>query len=371
MSAIRRHDRSDEWWVDFRFQGQRIRKRSPVQTRRGAEQYERCLRNDLVADVEAGRDPFAGPPPTFAEFAERWMREYVETRNRPSGQLEKRSRLNNHILPAFGARRIDEIDQASIDSFIAAKRRAGLAPKTVNNILTVLRCALSSAHEWGILRSVPRVHWLVVPERPYAFLGVPELEQLISATRPGYWRVLITTIAGTGMRFGEAAALRWSDVDLDGEAPAVTIGRSLMCTGEIGPTKTGRLRRVPLPARTCDALRTLPQHCELVFGRPDGRPPRPQNCLRLLHRICARAGVKRVGWHALRHSYATLLCQRGVPLRNVQALLGHTTIMMTSRYAHASDQDLAQWVRRAMTPDAPGADGHQVDTNELDAGDET
>ncbi len=80
--------------------------------------------------------------------------------------------------------------------------------------------------------------------------------------------------------------------------------------------------------------------------------------LTYLHRMCDRAGVKRVGWHALRHSFATILCQRGVPLRNVQALLGHTTIVMTSRYAHATADDLHSWMRVAFAD----RDGHQAVT---------
>src|SRR5690606_11974041 len=63
---------------------------------------------------------------------------------------------------------------------------------------------------------------------------------------------------------------------------------------------------------------------------------------------CSAYGVRHVGWHVLRHTYATLLCQRGVPLPNVQALLGHTTITMTARYAHAAPNDIADWVYRAL-----------------------
>ncbi len=361
MAAIRRHDRGDEWWVDFRFQGRRVRKLSPVQTRRGAEQFERTLRNDFAADAEVGRDPFAGPPPTFAEFAERWMHGYAEVRNRPTAQAEKRSALRLHLLPVFGRLRLNEISTERIDAFSGSKKSEGLKPKTVNNLLTILRCSLATAQEWGLLAVVPRVRWLRVPEQPYKCLKREELERLIAVTRPGYWRALVTFISDTGVRFGEAAALRWSDVDLDSETPSAQIVRG-SARGLVGPTKTGRVRSIPLTRRTCAELRALDRRHELVFPKMDGGVARSEHTCDVLQRYCDRAGIKRVGWHGLRHTFATLLCQGGTPLRNVQELLGHTTIVMTSRYTHATPDDLRRWVTQVFDRGDSGPDGHQVDT---------
>ncbi len=366
MAAIRRPDRVDEWWVDFRFQHRRIRKRSPVQTRRGAEQFERTLRNDFAADAEAGRDPFEGPPPTFAEFAERWMREYAQVRNRPCAQAEKRSALRLHLLPTFGRLFLNEITTARIDAFSGAKTASGLKPKTINNLLTILRCSLAVAHEWGLLSVVPRVRWLRVAEQPYKCLKRDEVERLISITRPGYWRALVTFIADTGVRFGEAAALRWSDVELESDAPCARIVRG-SARGIIGPTKTGRVRTVPLTRRTCSELRSLSQRSELVFAKLDGGVARSEHTCDVLQRYCDRAGVPRVGWHGLRHTFATLLCQGGVPLRNVQELLGHTTIVMTSRYAHATPDDLRWWVSHVFDRWNTDAVGHLMATKPSEA----
>lgn len=125
MGVLHRSDRGGEWWVDFRYRGKRIRRPSPDGTRRGAEALERTLRKEFAEDEDAGRDPFAGPPPTFAEFAERWMKDYVVARNRRSGQLEKRSYLRCHLLPEFGATRLDEITEARVDAFVAGGRNRG------------------------------------------------------------------------------------------------------------------------------------------------------------------------------------------------------------------------------------------------------
>lgn len=63
-----------------------------------------------------------------------------------------------------------------------------------------------------------------------------------------------------------------------------------------------------------------------------------------LHRICRRAGLRKIGWHVLRHTFASHLAMRGVPMRGIQELLGHATIMMTTRYAHLSPDTRRDYV---------------------------
>ena len=361
MAAIRRRDRADEWWVDFRFQGQRIRKRSPVQTKRGAEQYERCLRSDLVADVEAGRDPFAGPPPTFAEFAERWMREYVAVLNRPSTQREKRVTIDARLTPVFGRTRIDKITTGDVDTFIASCRESGLSPKRINNVLTVLRRCLRTAVEWGCLATVPTVRTLRAPVPEMTYLTTNEVERLVAALRPGFWRTFILFLLNTGARFGEAAALRWEDLELEGNEPRVRIRRSVV-RGVLGDTKTGDRRVIPLLPDTAEAFRAHPRTHDFVFAKSDGRLMRPDNSVGSLRVICQRAGIKRIGWHALRHTCATELVARGAPLRVVQEVLGHTSIQMTCRYAHAAPSTLRAYVNLLAAP-IHSDNGHQADTN--------
>lgn len=343
MATLQRADRRNEWWVDFRWRGRRIRKRAPLQSKRGAVAFEQQLRTEFVDDEAHGVDPFAGPRPTLAEFSTRWMNEYVAAYNRPSSAREKRSYLANHLLPAFGHFRLDEIDTRSIDRFVVATRER-VSPKTLNNILATLRRCLRVAVEWRLLRQAPLIRGVRVVQRPIAFLKEDELTAIIAAAPTERWRVFFVVVADTGMRFGEAAALRWLDVDL-GQCPSVHISRGA-ARGVIGPTKTGSTRTVPLTRRAAAALLTLRIGEGLIFPQDNGGVLRPEWTLNILHRACARAKVTRIGWHGLRHTYATRLCQRGVPLRNVQALLGHTTIIMTSRYAH--EGDLAAWVSHAL-----------------------
>jgi integrase len=366
MSAIRRSDRENDWWVDFRYRRRRIRRRSPVQTKRGTEQFERQLRNEFTHDESHGKDPFVEPP-TFAEFADRWMIDYVCASNRPSTQREKALHLKNHLLPPFGQMHLDAIAQVHADQLIANLKRAGLAPKTINNVLTTLRCSLNTACNWGIIASAPRIRCLRVPFQRFSYLEDDEVRALEKTMQPGFWRALVLFFLNTGARFGEAAALHWEDVQLLGNSPYIRICRAAS-QGLIGPTKTGRIRIVPLTDQMVTELRELRAHTytDLVFTTGNGNVMRSEHAKRALHRRCAKAGIKRISWHALRHTFATRLTTRGVPLRAIQELLGHSTIQTTCRYAHAEPMSLRNWVnlldssqdeiKKTWSPD-----GHQTD----------
>jgi integrase len=107
--------------------------------------------------------------------------------------------------------------------------------------------------------------------------------------------------------------------------------------GIIGTPKNGRSREVPLSDQALAALKSH-RHLrgELVFCGETGRLLNRGECKWPLWRACQKAGLRRVGWHALRHTFASHLAMRGVPLKAVQELLGHSTMDMTMRYAHLS-----------------------------------
>src|ERR1700687_4532296 len=102
----------EAWVVDVQFEHadgriERVRKASPVNTRRGAEQYERDLRLAL-GQGRYGKEVIAREVPTLTEFVERFLT-YSENNNKPSTVSSKRHTLRNHVVPFFGAKRLDEI----------------------------------------------------------------------------------------------------------------------------------------------------------------------------------------------------------------------------------------------------------------------
>jgi integrase len=138
---------------------------------------------------------------------------YAATNNKPSGVESKRTICNCHLVPAFGSMRLDEISVREIEAFKAAKLKDGYAPKTVNNILAVLRKLLTVAVDWEKLELVPKLQWLKVPDPEFDFFTFEEAERLIEGAPCG-WKAMILVGLRTGLRIGELLALRWDDLDL-------------------------------------------------------------------------------------------------------------------------------------------------------------
>ncbi len=323
---------------------ERVRKPSPSNTRAGALAFEALIRQSIsqLGSAQAALVAMAPKPVekplTFAEFTERWIRDYVDGTNSPTTQLEKRRVLQRHILPAFGCRKLPEIDAQSIHRFIADLRATGLGPKTINNVLTVLRKALDTACDWQLLDHLPRMKFLPTPDATFKFLLPTQVDALIAAAEPGLWRAMITFAVRTGLRFSELAGLEWSAVDRHHGAHGMVAVCRKNVRGLVGPPKNNRIRHIPLTSDALDALDdaasfAIPSGTNLVFtfaGKFVGYTTALDN----LVRICRAAGVPQIGWHDLRHTFATHLVSVGAPLKAIQDLLGHSTIEMTMRYAH-------------------------------------
>lgn len=331
--AVKRY--RGKWVVDYTDpNGNRVRRVSPVQTRRGATEYEVELRTDSSTSTNSSTLVV----PTVREFAVTWLKTYAATNNKPSELVSKESILRRHVLPHFGNSTLDHIGPQAIERYKAAKLQSGLTAKTVNNHLTVLRKMLDTAAEWGQLDDVPRIRRL--PTRPpsYDWLSGQESVLFLEAMKTHYpqWYALFYTALRTGLRRGELFALHWKDVDLSAGALVV---RHSVYRGRLVTPKSGRTRWVPLTNRLCDVLRAHRQaslaEIPLVFPSKDGILTRHQDHVeRPLRGALKRAGLRTVRFHDLRHSFASQLVSAGRPIREVQELLGHQSVSMTMRYAH-------------------------------------
>jgi len=375
------------WFVDIDYQHadgrrERVRKVSPVQTRRGAEQYEREIRQQLLAG-SYGKEVITKEASTLIQFVERFLT-YSENNNKPSTVASKRQTLTNHIVPFFGSNRLDSIGPADIEAFKAQmrhktsgarprkqsptkwaiKKRYGEEPrqlslKSINNSLAVLRKLLSLAQEQGVIEHVPRVRLFRVEKPSFDFLNFDEAERLVQAMDPE-WRPVLLTALKTGLRLGELIGLRWSDLDLVRGKLHV---RRTIWRGIEGLPKGGRARTVEMPRSLVDTLKAI-RHLRgpYVFCQVDGEPLTPGMLKRPLDRALQRAGIARevgrVGWHDIRHTYGSHLAMRGVPLKVIQEEMGHASIEMTLKYAHLSPETKQNAVQVLdQPPPAPGSTG--------------
>lgn len=253
------------WMIDVQAVGRdgrlrRVRKIAPMRTRRAAEKLEHETRAELVS-VDERLVTTAPDAPRFADLAEQFVSTYAVTNNKHAEVVSKRKILRVHLVPAFGELRLDQVGLAEIEEYKAGKLTAGLAKKTINNHLTVLRKLLSTAVEWRMLSMVPSIKWQKAPVGGFDFLTFEEANRLIDGAE-AEWRAMIIVALRTGLRHGELIGLRWIDTDLDAGRLVV---RQAVSEGVIGAPKNGRMREVPLCKQALDALRDRPRNGQYVF----------------------------------------------------------------------------------------------------------
>ena len=327
---------------------------------RGQEKAERRS----IATVHATGEARPPPPPTKKEVAtvREFSKIYLDVsrvRNKSSSVDAKDAVLRVQLLPRIGDLRLNEVTYAVIEDLkvelartpIAnatrrddepAKKIRLLKPKTINNCLTVLRRMLSIARKRGLIENVPEVEWLRPPKPDFDFLTYEEAERLVKAA-DGEWRTMILVALRTGLRIGELRALRWQDVDLVAGRLVVRLN---VVNGIVGTPKSGHAREIALGNEVRTALKAH-RHLRgpLVFCDLAGRVLTVGEPRYAMERVCKRAGLRQIGWHVLRHSFASHLAMRGAPLKAIQELLGHSTIQMTTRYAHLAPEVAREAVR--------------------------
>ena len=323
--------RGNKYWIDFMFNRQRHRMPSPENSFTGAKVYEGIIRSKLARGEEITekieKDTKA---PIFSEFALKWHKTYVVNNNKESEQASKRYALNRHLIPFFGKLPLDKITVLQIEEFKAKKLSEKLNPKTINNLLTILSKCLKTAQEWECINKVPKMRLLKVPPQKFDFLSNEELSSLLFASN-GIIKEMILMDSMTGLRFGELAILDWDDIDLKNKK--IIVRRSIT-RGLIGSTKSNKIRYVPLASQLFHLLNKRSIKIGLVFPNIGNIPYTPAVALKGLHDACKLAGLRRIGWHALRHTFASHLVQSGISILIVKELLGHSDVKTTMRYSH-------------------------------------
>lgn len=281
---------------------------------------------------------------TTADYLADWLerqRTYLE----PSWWVRVESLLRLHITPALGRWPLRDLAPAHLARLYADKSKT-LSPQTVHHIHAILHRALGEAVRWGMVEcnvaglvDAPKVR-RVTPRT----LTEDETGRFLTALQSDPYRPLWLLLLATGMREGEALALRWGDIDLD--AGAVTVRRNVQRVwkqGMIeGDTKSHRPRRVIVPGLAVAALlewRTAhdtPVSDALVFANQSGKALEVSNLrARVWLPLLKRAGIEHLKVHELRHSAATLLLRLGTHPRVVAEMLGHADPGVTMRvYSH-------------------------------------
>lgn len=353
----------------------------------GATQAEaRAKMNAARARVAEGR-PAKDAAMTVAAWCTFWAANSLEASSRrESTRALMRSLLGSHVIgSSLGAIPLAKLRASHVDVWLVELRRRtkardgvqvpALSDATIQRIFRTLRVALDGAVRDGLLgrNPVSLVEQPSAERREARVLTADEVVAILAAAavmdderaqrneRRSHAYALLAVIAATGLRKGEALALRWQDVDLDAGTIAVRgtlsrLGGRLIVT----PPKTRASRRVLAPSdgviRLLRAHRTAQLEDRMraanvwensghVFTTAAGAPLDPRNALRSFTMAAQRAGVAGASVHTLRHSAATAMLDSGVNLKAVSQLLGHAGTQITADvYAHLT----ASTARKAM-----------------------
>jgi integrase len=282
----------------------------------------------------------------FAEYAAGHWETYISQNLKPSTQASHRSNVKAHLLPMFGKRRLSEISPVQVMDLLKDKAAAGLKAKSLLNLYVLLQKMLNLAVALELLNSNPMQR---VPKPKVERTEKPSLSpaqvKTIADNMPQNLRALVVLLYLTGLRIGEALALKWSDVDFD--QSKLYVRRSVWRRKEQTPKSRKSVRAKHL----LDGLaRVLQSHRELcVSKQPEdyrfvngaGRSYDPDDLRkRVLYPAMDKAGIERkvarsYGFHLFRHSAGSQMQEVTGDLKQTQSFLGHASIGITSDvYVH-------------------------------------
>jgi integrase len=333
------------WWVDFRYNHTRYRKRSPENSKAGARAYEAVLRSKLARGENINREAQAKlQEQAFAQFARRWFDDYVVPNNKYSEQKAKRHILSSRLVPFFGKLTLGEIASYHVEQYKARQLKTGVSNKTINNQLAVLNKCLVTAYDWLLIEtSPPKIKKLRCAPARMDHLSQEEAELLLTHSDGIMYEMLLMTLR-TGMRQGELKGLQWEAVDW--QSGAVRIIHSWNDDlRELEAPKSNRERLIPLDAEVADRLWKRKKVTGFVYLDADGMPFTEERLNPRLATLCKKVGLRKITWHILRHTFATHVMMQGAAANTVQMLLGHASITTTMRYAHVPSSSLREAIQ--------------------------
>ena len=288
---------------------------------------------------------------TFAEWSKLWL----EAKNNIAPRTRRGyvARLNSHLLPAFGKKKLTAITNNEISQWIARSVENGSGLVVIRQSHGVLRQIFNSAVLDGRINRNPAIGVPLprVKRTEKRALGPVELHSLAKACQ-GY-ELLVKFAGTTGLRWGELAALQCKDISILNRT--IYVGKSLSTglRGEqiVSSTKTDESRVVPFPKELLPDLQDLIEKRgpeSQLFTMPGGGSLEYNNFMSRIFRPAVRvSGLEGVSFHTLRHTAASLLISQGTPITTVSGILGHASTQMTlDVYGHLYEDDAMTYMDR-------------------------
>ena len=319
--------RGEKLYMQTRVSGERSARKIPLES--VSLEAARAEMADIKKQKRDGGLPKTGSRPLFADYARNYLnfqRSALDSGKKPR-TIAREGHSLVHWIAAIGNVRLDKITKPMIISFIKSRLEVGLKPRTVNIDVIVLRSVLKEAKDDGLIGHLPtegiQPKKVRTPVRP--LLSPAAFEELCKGTaacRKNGAQLLdyLRLLAYTGARRDEALALKWEDVNFD---------RKFLCIGSDGLAKSGKARYVDFNLDLETHLRKMAERrapdSQWLFPSPQrGQTDKPVKTLRESFIVARRnAGVDWVGFHDLRHYFASMAVMAGIDFKTIAEWLGH------------------------------------------------
>lgn len=344
MSSVRRRtwknkdgSKTTIWNVDYVDNARQRVVKGGFKTKAEAERYLTAIRLEL----EKGNCFNKNKQLSFKDIADNFMENYAKSYCRYSTITGYKGYLKNHLLPFFQKSKAIEITPNHIRAYIVQMQEKGLKNKTINHTINLLSGIFNKAVEAGFVtyNPVTLVSRLKLPHMEMEFLDTFDIKTLLETAKaefPNFYPLLQTALA-TGMRRGELLALTWNDLDFDRKL--IRVNKSFH-NGSVEETKTKKsVRNICIPENLINVLlewKKVAPKSKVVFCSSTGSYLDPNNMIKRYFKPClAKAGIKNIRFHDLRHTYASLMIAKKMPIKFIQQQMGHSSIQVTlDKYGH-------------------------------------
>jgi integrase len=343
--GVKLRERKAGWYVLTDWKGKR---KSKFFGKKKALAKEFAVKLD--AKLKLGIAGIAAKGMPFEEYADRWLERIQQTRKHSTHE-DYSKLVTRDLKPAFAGIDLEQITRERVKRLAFDGLKKGQSPKTVLNVVRCLSCLLSHALEDGIIQTHPALKpgkFLprISKRKDINPLTREEVEILLeTARRAPQYHALFLCAVRAGLRQGELIALQWGDLDFRNRFILVQRNYS---RGKICAPKNGETRRVDMSLELCTTLHKLfternleagynnTDPIEWVFYNTKGGLLHPNNLRkRVFFPLLRKAGLRRIRFHDLRHTFASLLLQNNESATYVKEQMGHSSIAVTvDLYGH-------------------------------------
>lgn len=327
--------RNDKYRMEYMYKGLKYSKTIPVCSKTALEKEKARF----IMEVENKNNPSCI---MFDVFVEKWLNEYAEKKCTEKTVQSYNQYLNTYILPFFNGYKLVDINGYELTRFFNTLTH--LTTTSMKRYRALLSIIFNTAVKWEYLDFNP-ITKIDLPRGKEStvkasFLTPPEIEKLINCldTVDIKYQVIILLALKCGLRRSEILGISWNDIDFENKTISI---RQAVTHTKLGGTKvkttknTSSKRTIYISSDLLEKIKLLPHKDELIFGLLD-----PDAVSRYFKKFIDRNELKKIRFHDLRHTHATILIANNINIKTVSARLGHSQISTTLNiYTHSLSEE--------------------------------